>query len=114
MHNAAAAIFSSQQKFGSRRRVLLRVIGSILIVVSIIVGTGSLIEHYRNRAVAASERKLTNLALLVAEQVDHAFQQIEIIQGSLTERMYLNSHDEYNRKMSGYDVHGRLVSDAKF
>jgi hypothetical protein len=80
MQNAAAAIISSHQKFASWRSVQLRVIGSMLIVVAILIGAGTSIERYRNRSLADSERKLSNLTLLTAEQTDHAFQQIEIIQ----------------------------------
>jgi PAS domain-containing protein len=65
----------------------------------------------RERALAASERELTNTALVLAEQTDRAFQAVELMESGLLERMNalgIASAEAYERRMSGHDVHSML------
>ena len=64
--------------------------------------------NLRNRALAESERELQNIVSILAEQTDRAFKAVALLQSSLIERMQalgVASAEDYERQMSGYDVH---------
>jgi hypothetical protein len=86
----------------------LLVLCGALLVAAVAVGTGFILSNLRNRALADCERELRNIAVVLAEQTDRAFQAVEFIQSSLIERMQvlgIGSAEDYERMMSGYDVH---------
>src|SRR5712691_2381563 len=77
----------------------------------VVAGTAAMVSDLREHALAASERELKNTALVLADQTDRAFQAVELMQSSLIERMNalgIASAEDYERLMSGYDVHVML------
>src|SRR6266851_708863 len=90
------------------RPIILPVACAIALITAIAAGTSILLFHFRDRALADSERQLSNIALILAEQSDRSFQAVEVIQKSLIEQMQSRgsiSSDDYERQMSGQDVH---------
>jgi hypothetical protein len=62
----------------------------------------------RSRALTENERELQNVALILAEQMEHDFGAVESVQINLFERLQafgIVSSEDYERKMSGYDNH---------
>jgi len=86
----------------------LFVFGGLLLVAAVAISTGFILSNLRSRALADSERELGNIALVLAEQTDRAFQALDVVQASLIERMQtlgITSSDDYERRMSSQDVH---------
>jgi methyl-accepting chemotaxis protein len=89
---------------------LLGVCG-LFLVAAIVAGSTFILSNLRQRALTDNERELTNLVSVLAEQTDRAVQAVELIQSSLVERMQalgIASAEDYERQMSGYDVHMML------
>ena len=83
----------------------------VLLITAIGVGTWLLVSQSRARALADSERELSNITVVVAEQTDQAFQAMELAQMSVIERMRalgISSAEELQRLMAGHDVHTML------
>lgn len=90
------------------RPVRLIIFSGILLIVAIAVGTGIILSNLRSRALTESEREIQNVALILAEQMEHDFGAVESVQTSLIERLWafgIASSEDYERKMSGYDNH---------
>lgn len=90
------------------RPIILPVVCAVALITAIAAGTSILLFHFRDRALADSERELTNTALILAEQSDQAFQAIDVVEKSLIERMKSHgiiSSEALERQMSGQDVH---------
>jgi PAS domain S-box-containing protein len=90
------------------RPIMFLVICGSLLVLAIAVGVAILVSKSRNRALADNQRELSNITLVLAEQTARAFQAVELVQISLIERMQvagISSSEEYERRMSGHDVH---------
>jgi diguanylate cyclase (GGDEF)-like protein/PAS domain S-box-containing protein len=96
---------------GRSRAVHLLVLCGLLLASAILAGTGVILASLHDRVLADSERELRNLALVLAEQTDRAFQALEVVQTGLIERsqaLGVSSSDDYRREMSGHDVHVML------
>src|SRR5215216_4149888 len=90
------------------RPARLLVICGVLLTAAVTAGTGLILSSLRERAVVDSERELQNIALVLAEQADRAFQAVDLVQTSLIERMQalgIASSEDYERQMSGHDAH---------
>jgi hypothetical protein len=88
--------------------VRLLVICGVFLVATITVGTALILSNLREHAITDRERELQNIALVLAEQTDRAFQALDLVQASLIERMQalgIASSEDYQRQMSGHDVH---------
>ena len=86
----------------------------VLIITAIAVGTAVMIANFRERALVNSERELENTVLLLARHFDQQLEQLDIVQRQLVEYINLaaiTSGEDYERKMSGQDVH--LMLKAK-
>src|SRR5262245_16345587 len=90
------------------RAVHLLVICGLSLAAVVIAGTVAMLTDLRDRALAAHHRELKNTALVLADHTDRAFQAIELMQSSLIERfnvLGIASAEDYERRMSGHDVH---------
>src|SRR5712691_1713518 len=90
------------------RPARLLLICGVLLAAAVTAGTGLILSNLRERALVDSERELQNIVLVLAEQADRAFQAIDLVQTSLIERLQtlgVGSSEDYERQMSGYDVH---------
>ena len=93
------------------RPVRLIIVCGILLIGTVIAATAGLLLNLYNHELVENERRLESLALVLAEQIDHSFQSIELIQRGVIERMQslgIKSAEDFERQMSGYDTHRRL------
>jgi diguanylate cyclase (GGDEF)-like protein len=80
----------------------------VLLVAAIAIGTAVTIGNFRERALASSERELENTVLLLARHFDQQFEQLELVQESMSEQIRsagIASRADLEREMSGNDVH---------
>src|SRR5262249_44588881 len=97
----------ARRRWGIRHIPVLAVCG-ILTVATIALGTWAVLFDLRNRAIVGAERELQNIALMLAEQTDRGFQAIDLVQGSVLERIKdaaATYGDDYERVLSGYETH---------
>jgi len=80
----------------------------VLLIAVIAVGTAMMVDQFRERALVNSERELKNTAVLLAKHLDQEFEELELVQNTLVEQMRstaIASREDYERQMSGQDVH---------
>src|SRR5262249_24370113 len=65
---------------------MLVVCGVLLVAVEA-AGAAIVLSNLRERALSDSERQLQNLAAILAEQTDHAFQAIDLVETNLIEQI---------------------------
>ena len=90
------------------RAAQVLVVCGLLLAAAVTAGTWVIVSSLHNRALADRERELRNIALVLAEQTDRAFQALDLVQTSLIERMQslgISSNEDHEREMSGHDVH---------
>jgi diguanylate cyclase (GGDEF)-like protein/PAS domain S-box-containing protein len=88
--------------------IRLFILCGLLLVAAVAISTGLILSNLHSRALADSERELGNIAFVLAEQTDRAFQALDVVQTGLIERMQalgITSSDDYERRMAGQDVH---------
>ncbi len=74
-----------------------------------------MVGNLRNRALYESERELKNTSLILAEQMDRAFQGIDLVQSSVIDKIQslgIASSDDYSQRMSTEDVHQMLKAST--
>lgn len=84
------------------------VLAGALVAAAVLASTSIIILNLRNHALDSSQRELRNVALVLAEQTDRAFQTVELLEDSLIERMQalgIASPEDFERRMSGHEVH---------
>src|SRR5712692_7534364 len=80
----------------------------VLLIAAVAIGTGLILSNLRERALSDRKSTLQNIALVLAEQTDRAFQDIDLVQIGLIDRIHtlgVTSIAEYERQLSGHDVH---------
>jgi diguanylate cyclase (GGDEF)-like protein/PAS domain S-box-containing protein len=90
------------------RPIRYLIICGMTLIAAIVVSTAIMVDNLRDRALRDSERELKNTALIMADQVDRAFQAIDLVQSSVVEKIKslgVSSSEDYARLMSGSDVH---------
>src|SRR5258707_117139 len=65
------------------RPITAPVAWGVALLTAITIVTAILVSHFRDHALAATERELGNVALILAEQTDRAFQAVELAQSGL-------------------------------
>jgi diguanylate cyclase (GGDEF)-like protein len=93
-----------------RRSLSIRwlIVCGMLLVAAIATGTAITIGNFRERALTNRERELENTVLLLARHFDQQLQQLELVQMTTVEQIRsagIASRDDFEREMSGYDVH---------
>src|SRR3979490_1767919 len=93
------------------------ILGGILLIASIVVGTAITVLNFRERALNNSERELENTVLLLARHFDRELHDFEAVQRDLVRRMERSGlawPDEFRLQMSGAPFHTDLqgVVDA--
>src|SRR5437870_11969408 len=61
------------------------VLGGLIPIVAIVVGTAALVSEFRDRGLADGEREFKNTALILAGQTDRAFQALQLVEDSIVE-----------------------------
>lgn len=91
---------------------LLTICGGLLIA-AIAVGTAVMVSHFRERALANSERELENTVLLLARHFDQQLDDLTLVQNGLITYMQsagITTSDAYGHRMSTHDIHLMLKS----
>src|SRR3984893_18044071 len=93
------------------------ILGGILLIASIVIGTAITVLNFRERALNNSERELENTVLLLARHFDRELHDFEAVQKDVVrriERAGVASPDDFRRRMSGAAFHSSLqeVADA--
>jgi diguanylate cyclase (GGDEF)-like protein len=87
------------------------VMGGLVLIVAIILGTAIMAETSRQRTLDDATRQLDNTALLLARHVDQQFKDLGAIQQDLANVVRsagIDSSDGFRRTMSSADVHAML------
>jgi diguanylate cyclase (GGDEF)-like protein len=112
MHvNTAGAINtrdSDPATSGQRNPLNLLILGGILLIVAIAVGTVFTIISFRQRALMNSERELQNTVLLLARHFDRELTDFEAIQNELIRQMQsmgIDTPEAFASRLSGKDEH---------
>jgi diguanylate cyclase (GGDEF)-like protein/PAS domain S-box-containing protein len=109
-HSAATAVVGDLGMRGRSpaRPIALLIACGITLIAAIAGGIATLVAELHHRALTDSGREMGNIALVLAAQVDRTFQALEVAQDSVIERMQtlgIASRDDFERRMSGEDVH---------
>jgi diguanylate cyclase (GGDEF)-like protein len=89
------------------------VVGGLLLIAAIVVGTTIMAGNFRQRALEAGKRELENTVLLLTRHFDQQFKEFGAIHQDLArfvENSGIDSPDRFRRKMSGADIHQMLES----
>ncbi len=70
------------------RPVLSLMVCGGIVVATVIVAAGFVLANLRDRALADAERELQNTAFVLAEEIDRAFQAMELLQVGLIDHMH--------------------------
>src|SRR4051812_2707123 len=65
---------------GPSRPITLLIIGAVVLIAAVVLGTAAMIFDMRNRALTDNERELRNISLVVAAQVDRIFDGAERVE----------------------------------
>ena len=90
------------------RPIPFLIVAAATLIAVVAFGTATIIFNLRNRALIGNERELQNIALVLAAQTDRIFEAAERVQVDLIERFEargITSSEDFERKLSGYDVH---------
>ena len=97
------------------RPVLLLVVCGILLGGVIAVATALIVSKLRNDALADGGRELGNLALVLAEDTDRAFQTVGQVEANVVEQLQSRrplTREDFERSMSGQATHLMLKDKA--
>jgi diguanylate cyclase (GGDEF)-like protein len=90
------------------RPIRYLILSGVLLIAAIVLSTAIMVGNFRNHAMADSKRELKNTALILAEQIDRSFQEIELVQSNVMEKIQslgIVSSEDYADQMSRHDVH---------
>ena len=97
------------------RPVLLLVVCGVLLGGVIAVATALIVSKLRNDALADGGRELENLALVLAEDMDRAFQTVGQVEANVVEQLQSRrplTREDFERSMSGQATHLMLKDKA--
>jgi diguanylate cyclase (GGDEF)-like protein len=87
------------------------ILGGLLLIAAIAIGTAIMVGNFRDRALANSARELENTTLLLARHFDQQLEEFGVVQNQLVTYMRsagISSNEAYRRQMSGQDMHAML------
>jgi diguanylate cyclase (GGDEF)-like protein/PAS domain S-box-containing protein len=96
---------------GQRNPLNLLILGGILLIAAIAIGTSFTIVSFRQRALLNSDRELQNTVLLLARHFDRELDNLDSVQRDLIQRMKLpamGTPEAFKREVSGEDAHVAL------
>ena len=89
----------------------LLIVGGVLLIAAIVIGTSFTIVSFRQRALLNSERELQNTVLLLARHFDRELGNHDAIQKDFVRRVQeagIRTPEAFDRQMSGEDAHNAL------
>jgi diguanylate cyclase (GGDEF)-like protein len=90
------------------------ILGGVLLIAVIVIGTTIMVGNFRQRALDNSKRELENTVLLLSRHFDQQLDDFGAVQEDLIAYVRsngVNSSDQYKRRMSSLDIH--LMLKAK-
>ena len=102
---------SDAAKANERNPLNLLIVGGILLIAAIAIGTSFTIVNFRQRAMLNSERELQNTVLLLTRHFDRELGYIDAVQRDLIQRMKLTglaTPEAFKRQISREDAHVTL------
>jgi Cache domain len=90
------------------------ILGGVLLIAAIAIGTTIMVGNFRQRALDNSKRELENTVLLLSRHFDQQLEDFGAVQKDLIEYMQssgVDSSEHYRRRMSSPDIH--LMLKAK-
>jgi diguanylate cyclase (GGDEF)-like protein/PAS domain S-box-containing protein len=103
---------------GQRNPLNLLILGGVLLIAAIAIGTSFTVINFRQRAMLNSERELQNTVLLLSRHFDRELGYVDAVQRDLIHRMKLEGNatpEAFKRQISREDAHltlQTLVSGA--
>jgi diguanylate cyclase (GGDEF)-like protein/PAS domain S-box-containing protein len=97
--------------FFSPGPIRLLALSGIALVLAIALATSLVTLDFAKRALANSQREMSNTALLVANHVDQLFEQVDLLQNGIIDFMRSKGIDtpgDFEREMSTFEVHSVL------
>jgi diguanylate cyclase (GGDEF)-like protein len=94
-----------------RNPLNLLILGGVLLIAAIVIGTAFTIVSFRQRALINSERELQNTVLLLTRHFDRELSDFETVQKNLIRRMQLTAIDTpeaFKSRFSGEAAHTTL------
>jgi diguanylate cyclase (GGDEF)-like protein len=89
------------------------ILGGVLLIAAIAIGTTIMASNFRERALRNSERELENTVLLLARHFDQQLEDFEVVQKDLIAFMRSSgivTTEHYKRRMSTEEIHLMLKS----
>jgi diguanylate cyclase (GGDEF)-like protein/PAS domain S-box-containing protein len=94
-----------------RNPLNLLILGGVLLIAAIVIGTSFTIVSFRQRALANGERELQNTVLLLVHHFDRELGNYDAIQKDFVRRVQkagIETPDAFDRQMSGEEAHEAL------
>jgi hypothetical protein len=108
---APSSRYDDPTPVSQRNPLNLLILGGVLLIAAIVIGTSFTIVNFRQRALQNSERELQNTVLLLARHFDRELGDYEAIQRDFVRRVQqtgIRTPDAFDRQMSGEDAHDAL------
>lgn len=108
----AGAAVKSKKSVGPIR---LTIVSAVLLSALVVIGTGIYIYDLRDRVLTENERSLSNVALIVAKQVQHIFTTVEAVQKQFLKQIVIFENideEDFERRVSQRDIHLKLRDTA--
>jgi diguanylate cyclase (GGDEF)-like protein len=105
---------SNRSAFDRRNPLNWLILGAVLLIASIVVGTAITVLNFRERALNNSQRELENTVLLLARHFDRELHEFEAVQRDVVRRIerLVASPEDFRRQMSGEEFHTNLQAVA--
>ena len=97
--------------FDRRNPLNWLILGGVLLIASVVIGTAIMVLDFRERALTNTERELENTVLLLARHFDRELHDFEAVQRDVVrriERSGVASPEAFKQQMSGEEVHRNL------
>ena len=108
--NETTSLIAKASFRGSPIRGLI--LGGILLIAAITVGTAIMAGNFRQRALNNSQRELENTVLLLSRHLDQQLEDFEVIQKDLVtfiQSSGIATAENYRKRMSDQDIHQMLT-----
>src|SRR5665213_281731 len=108
---AVRSRYNGPETVNHRNPLNLLILGGILLIAAIAIGTSFTIVSFRQRTLLNSERELQNTVLLLARHFDRELDNLDAIQRDFVRRVQatgIQTPDAFDRQMSGQEAHDAL------
>jgi diguanylate cyclase (GGDEF)-like protein len=90
------------------------ILGGILLIAGIVIGTAAMTINFRDRALSSGERELNNTVLLLARHFDQQLEDLQVLQKEIItdiDAAAAAAHEDVGRRLPGRETH--LLLKAK-